>query len=253
MGFAYKQWLGPFYPAGMSARQFLRHYSGRFDAVEIDSTFYGAPRPVQVQRWAQSTPAKFRFCLKTPRAITHDAPLAHGIGAMGQFLEVARLLENKLGVILLQFSPTFTITEIEMLADFLRQLPATSRYAIEFRHTSWLRLETAAMLRQQRICWVAADYIHLPPAIQRTTDFLYLRFIGKHGQYVTKDREMVDKTTVLRTWQERITPHLAEVGDIYGFFNNDFSGYSPATCNCFKRIVGQELNDIHALQQGRLF
>ena len=69
MGFGYKQWLGPVYPAGMAPKNFLSHYSTLFDAVEIDSTFYGAPRQESVLRWRQATPDHFTFCLKTPKAI----------------------------------------------------------------------------------------------------------------------------------------------------------------------------------------
>jgi len=29
MGFSYKQWLGPFYPAGMKARSYLAYYAER--------------------------------------------------------------------------------------------------------------------------------------------------------------------------------------------------------------------------------
>ena len=68
MGFGYKQWLGVFYPAGMPAKNFLSHYSTRFDAVEIDSTFYGTPRPETVLRWRQTTPDNFTFCLKRPKS-----------------------------------------------------------------------------------------------------------------------------------------------------------------------------------------
>jgi uncharacterized protein YecE (DUF72 family) len=44
MGFSYKDWTGGFYPAEMSARNYLAYYSRIFNTVEIDSTFYGIPR-----------------------------------------------------------------------------------------------------------------------------------------------------------------------------------------------------------------
>ena len=50
-----------------------------------------------------------------------------------------------------------------------------------------------------------------------------------------------------------IEPHLPRVTNVFGFFNNDYSGYSPATCNRFKRLLGVEAKEIRALQQGRLF
>ena len=72
MGFSYPDWAGTFYPDTLAQRNYLGHYSRFFNAVEIDSTFYGTPRLTTVKRWATSTPADFRFCPKTPRMITHE-------------------------------------------------------------------------------------------------------------------------------------------------------------------------------------
>ena len=253
MGFAYKQWLGPFYPAGMASKNYLPHYSTLFDAVEIDSTFYGTPRPQSVIRWRESTTDNFTFCLKTPKAITHEARLTDGIEAMQLFVETAVLLQEKLGCILIQFGPTFTYTQVEELSQFLSQLPQVARYAVEFRHDSWLRPEVAELLRPYNICLTATDYIHLPKTITPTADFLYLRFIGPHGQYATKDKELVDKTADLQAWYEKTEPLLPQFKHIFGFFNNDYAGFSPKTCNRFKKIVGLEEKEIRPLQQGRLF
>lgn len=253
MGFGYKQWVGAFYPAGLAAKNFLSHYSQHFDSVEIDSTFYGIPRVEQLKKWHQSTPAKFTFCLKTPRLITHELPLEQAVEPMHSFLEVVPALREKLGPILIQFAPNFTAQSRPYLDQFLSQLPTTHRYAVEFRHPSWVGEETAVMLKKHNICWVTADYIHLPHEIIRTTDFLYLRFIGPHGQYATKDKELVDLTPKLKTWHEKINAHAQAISSVYGYFNNDYSGHSPATCNRFKRLAGLEETEIRPLQQGRLF
>lgn len=253
MGFGYKQWLGPLYPAGMAPKNFLAHYSTLFDAVEIDSTFYGTPRPESVRRWWQSTPEQFTFCLKTPKTITHEARLTDGIDAMLAFVETAVLLKEKLGCILIQFGPAFTYAHVEELGHFLSQLPNTAHFAVEFRHESWVRPKVVELLRPFNICLTATDYIYLPKTITPTADFLYLRFIGPHGQYQTKDKELVDKTDDLQAWHEKIKPLLPQFKQVYGFFNNDYAGYSPATCNRFKAIVGLEIGEIRPLQQGRLF
>jgi uncharacterized protein YecE (DUF72 family) len=252
MGFGYKEWVGPFYPAGMPARNYLSHYSGLFDAVEIDATFYGPPRPEQVERWTAVTPPHFTFCAKTPKAITHEAPLADGIDAMHAFLSTMNLLGDKLGVILIQFPPSFAYDQFNNLMAFLKELPPENRFAVEFRHRSWDTPGTETLLAQHHISWVTADYIHLAREVKRTTDFLYLRFIGPHGQFATKDRELVDKTAALQQWQARLQPHLDKVSDVYGFFNNDYSGFSPATCNRFKQIIGLEAKEIRPYQQRRL-
>ena len=105
MGFGYKQWVGPFYPAGMTPSRFLSHYSSLFSAVEIDSTFYGTPAVTTVQRWAAVTPPHFKFAIKTPRSITHDTIFRNPQSEMLAFLDVIRHLKGKCEVILLQFPP----------------------------------------------------------------------------------------------------------------------------------------------------
>ncbi|MBX3056002.1 MAG: DUF72 domain-containing protein [Anaerolineae bacterium] len=253
MGFAYDGWVGSLYPVGLSSRHYLSHYSQYFDAVEVDSTFYGIPRPEQVQRWTAVTPPHFTFCPKTPRAITHDAPLLEGIPLMHQFLEVMELFGDKLGVILIQFGPEFSHHHFNDLRHFLQALPTDKRFAVEFRHRSWDTPGTAVLLEEHHVCLVAANYLYMPHTIHRTADFLYLRCIGPHGQFGTKDRELIDKTQELQRWAAQMQPHLTAVHDIYVFINNDYSGFSPATCNRFKQIVGLPVQEIRPLVQGRLF
>jgi uncharacterized protein YecE (DUF72 family) len=55
MGFSYKDWVGVFYPEGLGAREYLTYYSRIFNAVEIDSSFYGTPRLSSIERWAART------------------------------------------------------------------------------------------------------------------------------------------------------------------------------------------------------
>lgn len=237
VGFGYKEWLGNFYPDKMKSRDYLSHYSQFFDTVEIDSTFYGTPRIESVQRWGQQTPPDFIFCPKTPRVITHDLRLQN-FPSMAEFLTVMRHLGEKLGPILIQLPPDFKTEEKSSLESFLARLPTDSRYAIEFRHRSWEEPGAVELLQKYAVCFAAADYIHLPPTIQRTTDFLYLRFIGIHGRFRGKDSEQIDVSERLHHWVEQIQPHLPHVKTVYGFFNNDFAGHSPTTANRFKRLWG---------------
>ena len=44
----------------------LQRYAGRFNAVEVNSTFHRLPRPATAERWAASVPEEFRFSLKLP-------------------------------------------------------------------------------------------------------------------------------------------------------------------------------------------
>ena len=68
-----------------------------------------------MQRWAEVTPDGFRFCPKTPKTITHDpdVPLDRAVDAMHEFLAVMSELGPKLGVVLIQFPPSFTAREAQ--------------------------------------------------------------------------------------------------------------------------------------------
>ena len=108
IGFSYKDWNAVFYPVGLQPRDYLAHYSQIFNAVELDSTFYGTPKPEYVERWARVTPPEFTFCVKAPKEITHEMRLVGVEGLLDSFLATMRLLGQKLGVILFQLPPDFT-------------------------------------------------------------------------------------------------------------------------------------------------
>ncbi|MGB3714038.1 MAG: DUF72 domain-containing protein [Candidatus Promineifilaceae bacterium] len=253
MGFGFKEWSGVFYPEGISSRDYLIHYSKVFDAVELDSTFYGTPRPEYVERWAAVTPESFKFCVKAPKEITHDLRLVGAVEKMNSFIETMAILGDKLGVILIQMPPDFTFSQIHNLAVFLRHLPTGFRFAVEFRHRSWQTTATSQLLQNHNICWASADYIHMMKRINVTSDLLYIRWIGRHGQFDSHDAELVDPSPDLEKWLQEIQAHVNEVYSVYGFFNNDYSGHSPTTCNRFKQLLGLPIKHSQPPRQGRLF
>src|SRR3954454_13973292 len=64
------------YPPDLPARDRLRWYAERFDAVEVNSTFYAVPSARTVARWADETPGGFTFDVKLPRLLSpHSADL----------------------------------------------------------------------------------------------------------------------------------------------------------------------------------
>ena len=253
IGFTYPEWKGSFYPAGLPANQSLTYYSKIFNAVEINTTFYGPQSPAQIQRWAVSTPPDFRFCLKAPRRITHDLRLQNTESEMRVFIESSAALGDKLGAVLLQLPPSFKVDERPALERFLPGLPKGPRYAVEFRHTSWHVPQTADLLRQYGVCWIATDYEDLPVEINLTTDFLYVRWIGKHGVIPHPGHEVLDRTEHLQSWVQRIQAVANEIHTVFGFFDNDYAGHAPATLNRLKSILGLPVTSSPAEEQGRLF
>lgn len=254
MGYGYKDWQGVFYPEGLSSRERLGHYSRVFNSVEMDSTFYGTPRPDYVLRWADVTPDEFVFCPKMPRTITHELRLQGAEGEIANYLETMRLLQGKLGPILIQFPPDFSIQEIDNLAAFLETLPTDLRYAVEFRDRSWHATATGELLQAHQVCWVSADYLYMPRRVYVTTDFVYIRWLGRHGAYQVKDHERVDRTERLREWYEDVDSRHEKEGfhTVYGFVNDDYAGHAPATAQKMMAIVGLPTDPLAPPQQGKL-
>ena len=84
----------------------LSRYATRFDIAEINSTFYRPHQPKTFERWATSVPRHFRFSVKLPKAITHEARL-HGTGdALTAFFDSLAGLGSKLGGVLVQLPPS---------------------------------------------------------------------------------------------------------------------------------------------------
>lgn len=265
MGFSYADWSGVFYPADLPPHKRLSYYSRIFNAVEVDSTFYGIPQVGSIRRWAASTPTDFRFCLKVPRQITHDASLVGVQGDLLKFIDAARFLEDKLGALLFQFPPSFAPHQLPALLACLDGLPQGLRYAVEIRHPSWFTTEDEAdeagsgdpslalALRSRGVCWAATEYPNLPRCVYLTADFLYLRWIGQHGTFQHHDRERIDRSLQLQQWQQILQSVTQPTAWIFGFFNNDYAGFAAGTANRFKELVGLPVKSFLPPQQATLF
>jgi uncharacterized protein YecE (DUF72 family) len=234
----------------MKPGDYLSHYAKYFDTVELDTTFHAAPPPERFRRWADVTPEGFRFAAKMPKAVTHEVAPDRGIDAMNQFLDSAQRLDEKLGVVLIQFAPQFEINQFASVARLLAALPAHLRFAVEFRNRTWGTQRTLDLLREHRCALVAAEYLSRPARIHVTTDFLYVRLIGQHQRFDELNREQLDVSQSLNWWNREIATAAGQVKTTWCFFNNDFSGFSIATANRFKSLTGQVVNEPPAIPGG---
>lgn len=253
IGFGYADWQGVFYPPDLKSADYLSFYAKHYDTLELDTTFHATPTPERVQRWAAAVPEAFRLCVKTPKDVTHAPPLSSRADAMLGFLDVVRAFGERLGVVLLQFPPSFDTGDGRDLEKFLTLLPADLRYALELRHASWNTEATAQLLRDHRCCRVAGDYFDEPWDVPATTDFYYVRWIGEHGRFPTLDKEQVDVTERLAWWKQRLDSTATEVNTVWGMVNNDYSGYAVAAANRMKRLVGLPVKELDDPRQGELF
>ena len=248
LGWNYAAGVGPFYPHGTRASEFLPLYARAFRGVEVDSTFNATPDARTVRGWAERTPEEFTFALKMPREITHELRLANTDAALAEFLDRARELGPRLGPILLQMGPDFGPDEFPALRDFLPRLPRDLQFAVEVRQSRWMRPDVLrdllALLTDHGIAlalsdgrWIRRETM-MELADRPTADFLYVRWMGPDREITDYSRLQFDRSEEIRAWAE-VLKNAANTKEIYGFFNNHFAGHSPANAREMQRLLGQ--------------
>jgi uncharacterized protein YecE (DUF72 family) len=237
-GWAYRDWVGPFYPPRTPASDFLRIYSAVFDTVEVDSSFYRVPSPGMVESWRRTTPDDFVFAAKLPRRVTHELKLRDVEEDLNQFYSSISLLGPKLGALVVQLPPSFRYeVGIEALEAFLPLLRDDMKHVVEFRHRSWFRDDVYALLERYNVslAWAETRYLRTPA--QLTGDVLYLRMVG--DRELERFREIQrDRTDEMRRWLQRIRGAGNQVSTAFVFFNNHYAGFGPGSVNEFRRLAG---------------
>lgn len=239
-GFAFDDWVGPFYPQGTSKRRYLEEYAKRLPTVEIDSSFYGTPRATTVQSWFERTPQDFRFSAKFPRLITHDKKLEGVEAEAHAFVATMQTLGEKLGVLVLQFAYDFMPDRFEQLQAFIDLLPGGVRYAVELRDRQWFTPELSKMLAERNTALVLQDLHYMPRLEWITADFTLIRWLGRRKDISRFDEIQIDRTSKLEWWAERVQKFLQSGVDVFGYFNNHFAGHSPASVRQFADILNIE-------------
>jgi uncharacterized protein YecE (DUF72 family) len=164
----------------------LARYATRFDTVEINSCFYRPHRRQTYERWAATVPPGFRFSVKLPRSITHEARLVGGDELLARFLDEVAGLGEKLGGILVQLPPGLALEPRIADGFFARmRMRVDVPIACEPRHRTWFAPDVAALWVRYRIARVAADPARVPPAAQVAGhgDWHYWRWHGSPQIY----------------------------------------------------------------------
>ncbi len=229
-GWSYKEWVGPFYE---KAEKKLSYYTKFFQTTEINSTFYRYPSRSTVYGFYRTSPEGFKFSAKLPQLITHKKKLNPDLKVKNDLLRFLELMNplraaQKLGAILIQLPPKFVFREHnENLASFLEVLPQNFEFAIEFRDHSWLRNQTWRLLKQHNVGYTIVDEPLLPPEIQITADFAYIRW---HGRGVRPWYNYHYSKQELEEWIPRVKKVSKKVDKVYGYFNNHYHGYAAENC-----------------------
>ncbi|HEX8844960.1 MAG TPA: DUF72 domain-containing protein [Pyrinomonadaceae bacterium] len=254
-GWNYDGWVTPaggapvFYPHGTRAASMLEIYARAFESVEVDSTFYAIPPESTFESWTKRTPASFTFSLKLPQEITHERALGSGsMELLEIFCERARVLKEKLAVVLVQMPPQFELTPENgrALRDFLPRLPRDIRFSVEFRSPGWIKQSVLDFLGKHNVAftlvegqWIAPEEVwHL--AENPTADFAYIRWMGARNltRFDTVQRAQDEN---LQEWAKLIARLMERAPRVFAYFSNFYEGHAPASANKLKRLLGQSV------------
>ena len=137
----------------------LERYARVMNCCEINSSFYRSHRVETYVRWAEQTPPGFRFSVKLPRSITHDARLRRARAPLRQFLGEVAGLGDRLGPLLVQLPPSFAFEarSVRSFFDVLAEEHAGGAVVLEARHASWFTAVADRALVAAQVSRVAAD------------------------------------------------------------------------------------------------
>jgi uncharacterized protein YecE (DUF72 family) len=256
---AFKDWVGNFYPAGAQLGSFLRLYGDRLTAVEGNTTFYSLPSDRTVDRWAEHTPETFRFCPKLPRLYSHSGALMPHLPATLAFLTTMQRLGSRLGPVFIQLPPSYGLDLIDDLQGFLLGWPRDRvPVAVEVRHPDWFqepqaerlnglltRLGVGRVLLDTRPIYdcledglddpqIASERrkpkLPLQPVV--TAPFTLVRYIS-HPRRALNAPYFAD-------WVPRLGKWLRQGKDIYLFVHCPEEGQSPAIAREFYALLQAE-------------
>lgn len=219
----------------------LQRYAARLHAVEVNSTFHRLPRPATAERWAASVPEGFRFALKLPRSITHEAKLRDIARPLAAFMEVHAAFGASAGPVLVQLPPRLVFDEVA--EDFLHTLHehGLPQVAVEPRHPGWFRPEVEALLRRLSMARVAAD----PPRADtdgRPGGDTRLRYYRLHGQ--PRMYWSAYGTEWLQGLAERLAGAPHATGETWVMFDNTARGLATGDALGLKAMVKASHNGI---------
>ena len=266
------------YPSGVtSAEERLGFYASRFPLVEVDSTYYFLPRREVAGRWVERTPARFTFDVKAFSLLTQHPTRPEALPAAmrpagkrrvylrhldrravneiwRRFLAALAPLHEagKLGAILFQFPPWFTIKRANK--DYLAECAERARplrVCVEFRSATWLegdnRHETLDFLAEHGLPFVCVDTARrkgaLPAVVAATSPQLaVVRFHGRgRGGTGAADSQpeaayRYSKRT-LEPWVPKLLALADEADAVHAVFRNAHRDFAPRSAEALGRLL----------------
>ncbi len=255
-GFAYRDWVGAFYPPAVRSVEMLPFYATRFSAVEIDSSYYGVPERRSIASMGARTPPAFRFSVKAPATVTRPPETRARVHD-----DAARLVDaltplreaGKLACVLAQFPNGFGATQtneeyVERVVEAFEGIPVV----VEFRRREWQSDRTLALLRA-----IGAGYCNvdmpsyetlLGPSSDATSSVGYVRMHGRNaktwwtGTNVTR-YDYDYSAQELMPWSDRIADLEAQTQQTLVFFNNHARGRAASNAEVLVALLEERYGD----------
>jgi uncharacterized protein YecE (DUF72 family) len=230
----------------------LQRYCGALSCAEVNSSFHKPHRRSTWERWAQSTPDDFRFAVKMPKRITHEAKLQEaGALLLPFFEEIAGLNAGphpKLGPLLVQLPPKLAFDE-GVVREFLgtvRELHSGS-VVVEPRHASWFTGAADSLLREFDAARVAADPSKGSPLAAEPGGSGALRYRRLHGSPRTYYSEYDDAFLIALAAQLQFeASHDAET-ESWVIFDNTALGHAAANALRLQELLQADGNKPQAI------
>jgi uncharacterized protein YecE (DUF72 family) len=245
-------WVKAFYPDAQTKK--LQYYAQFFNTAEMDATFYEKFYKYMTKdtftAMTNATPDNFQFAVKVPETVTHDKRLDINDGAMAilvEFLDKISPLKisNKLGAVLIQLPPSFTVKEFKNTEEFLDRLPSGYDYALEFRHPSWDTEGPWELLKHYNIAAVMTDSPE-PDNLQFLSEPIITAnhsFVRWHGRNVKPRYNYLYSKEELRPWVDKINKISSETAVVRGYFNNHYGARAVVNALEFKQMLGNTLSE----------
>ena len=241
-GYDHPELKGIFYPEKMARKDFLEYYSTRFNALELNSTFYGMPTVEKMNRLLERTEGRLKFSIKCTRVLTHEIDV-NWKNRVYEFVSAVDVLAQKdlLKTVLIQFPESFGYTDGNRiyLGKLLREFGKIP-CCVEFRHRDWIRPSVFEGLEKFGAGIVFCDMpqlANLPDGKKLGTPFIgknaYIRLHGRNerGWYVhAPEGEQTSRYDYCYSEDELIEfvpvvyTALSEGRDVMMFFNNHPKG-----------------------------
>jgi uncharacterized protein YecE (DUF72 family) len=260
-------WDNVFYPPKLADKDKLAFYSGYFNTVEINSSFYRPPSKFAARAWAAKVPDEFRFTAKLWQKFTHPKMFEQATGQAWRVQDddfdvfnegIQPLAEaGRLGPLLAQFPTSFRPADeaIAYLEDLVRRMRGAGfRLAVELRHREWTESEHTRAIRsfmeEQQVAWVMIDEPRFKTSIRdvpQTSDTAYFRFHGRNYKQWWSHGESEDRYNYLYTPDEQ--RHLADdvrdlasrTSETYVFYNNHFGAKAVVNAADLQRLLDQPI------------